>query len=378
MYPYSWIVYNENNSQLEYSAMKRLTVFLAASLVGNLLLAQPSDEVSENWTEINLTITDDHVIPAFSALMQATQELSSSAEAFCSSPDSESLAVFQNSFHSSMDAWQQSQHIQFGPITYFNWNFRIHYWPDEQGTGARQLDALIATESQASISNESFARESVGVQGFPALERLLFEADSLVLMQANSYRCQVAQNIARNIDEIANGVHARWVGEFRTTVANADERGFFESAEDATIDFLKAQVEPVRRIQQQKLEEVLGESAGRERVRRAESWRSARSIRNIRLNVLALESLFNGSDDSDIKLSSVLLSEDIATINDNFAELTSSFSVLPDSYAVVLEADGGRENIEQVIVLFDALFESMEAALKNTDLYLGFNSLDGD
>jgi predicted lipoprotein len=359
MYLYSWIVYNENSSQLEYSAMKRLTLFLAASLVGNLLLAQPSDEVSENWTGINLAITDNHVIPAYSALMQATQDLSSSAEDFCSSPNSEGLTAFQNSFHSSMDAWQQSQHIQFGPITYFNWNFRIHYWPDEQGTGARQLDALIAAESQESISSESFARESVGVQGFPALERMLFEADSLVLMQTNSYRCQVAQTIARNIDEIANGVHARWVDEFRTTVANADERGFFESAEDATIDFLKAQVEPVRRIQQQKLEEVLGESAGRERIRRSESWRSARSIRNIRLNVMALENLFNGSDDSDIQLSSVLLAEDIVSINNNFSELADSLDALPDSYTAALDADGGRENIEQVVVLLDALFESM-------------------
>ena len=57
----------------------------------------------------------------------------------------------------------------------------------------------------------------------------------------------------------------------------ADERGFFESAEDATIDFLKAQIEPVRRIQQQKVEEVIGDSAARARIRRAESWRSNRS-----------------------------------------------------------------------------------------------------
>ena len=234
--------------------MKFRYAFIAAGLTANLLIAQPADESAENWTEVNLAVTDSHVIPAYTALMQATQELEAVAQAFCRSPDAEGLAGFQDKFHSSMDAWQQVQHIQFGPITYFNWNFRIHYWPDEQGTGARQLDALVAAENQDSLGSESFARESVGVQGFPALERLLFEADSLASLQSNPYRCQVAQTIARNISEIASGVQTRWVDEFRTTVANADERGFFESAEDATIDFLKAQVEPVRRIQQQKLE----------------------------------------------------------------------------------------------------------------------------
>jgi len=358
--------------------MKFRYAFIAAGLTANLLIAQPADESTENWTEVNLAVTDSHVIPAYTALMQATQELETVAEAFCRLPDAEGLAGFQDKFHSSMDAWQQIQHIQFGPITYFNWNFRIHYWPDDQGTGARQLDALIAAENQDILSSDNFARESVAVQGYPALERLLYESGSLALLQGNPYRCQVAQTLARNISEIAGGVQTRWVNEFRTTVANADERGFFESAEDATIDFLKAQVEPVRRIQQQKLEEVLGESAGRERVRRSESWHSARSLRNIRLNVLALEGLFNGADDSGVQLSSVLLPEDVAIINDNFTELNTALAALPESFAETLEAEGGRENLEQVIAQLDALFESMEAALKNTDLYLGFNSLDGD
>ncbi|MDG2174797.1 MAG: imelysin family protein [Gammaproteobacteria bacterium] len=358
--------------------MKFRYAFIAAGLTANLLIAQPADESAENWTEVNLAVTDSHVIPAYTSLMQATQELETIADAFCRSPDAEGLASFQDKFHSSMDPWQQIQHIQFGPITYFNWNFRIHYWPDEQGTGARQLDALIAAENQNILSSDNFAVESVAVQGYPALERLLFEADSLTSLQGNPYRCQVAQTITRNISEITRGVQTRWVDEFRTTVANADERGFFESAEDATIDFLKAQVEPVRRIQQQKLEEVLGESAGRERVQRAESWRSDRSLRNIRLNILALEGLFNGADDSGVQLSSVLLTEDVATINNDFTELNASLAALPDSFAETLEVDGGRENLEQVIAQLDTLFEALEAALKNTDLYLGFNSLDGD
>ncbi len=216
------------------------------------------------------------------------------------------------------------------------------------------------------------------MQGFPALERLLFEDDSLASLQSDPFRCQVAQAIARNIDEIATGVHTRWVDEFRATVANADDRGFFESSEDATIDFLKAQVETVRRIQQQKLEEVIGETASEARVRRAESWRSARSLRNLRLNVQALEALFNGNENQEVALSTVLYPEDMAAINARFAELDDTFNGLPDAFDTALAEEGGHARLLAVAAGLDALFEAFEASLKNTDLYLGFNSLDGD
>jgi len=356
--------------------MKTPALLLLATVTANLLYAQEGTEPTENWIEVNLAVTDAQVIPPYSAFSTSSVELSAQGALFCQAPTTQTLEAFRTAFHASMDAWQQIQHIQFGPVTYFNWNFRLQYWPDENGTGARQLDALIAGNNAEGLDSENFSRESVGVQGFPALESLLFAEDSLQQLQINPFRCQVAQTIARNISEIASGVHTRWVEEFRNTIANADERGFFESAEDATIDFLKAQVEPVRRIQQQKVEAVLGDNEARQRVRRAESWRSDRSIRNIKLNVLALEQLFNGS--AAIQLNNVFYGEDVAIINAIFEELDAVLTPLPDGFAAVLEQAEGRGQLLAVAEKLDALFEALEAGLKNTDLYLGFNSLDGD
>lgn len=343
----------------------------ALGLVAGIAIAQPNT----NWTEVNLAVTDAHVIPAYEAFARATAALESDAASFCAAPDAARLATLQNNFHAAMDGWQGAQHIQFGPITYFNWNFRIQYWPDDNGTGARQLAALIAAQDPAVLEDEAFDRQSVGVQGFQALENLLFDDDSLAQLQGDAYRCQVMQTIAANIDEIASGVSTRWKDEFRTTVANADERGFFESAEDATIDYLKALVEPVRRIQQQKLEAVLGETPEAVRERRAESWRSQRTLRNIKLNVAALEHEFTASEPA---LSSVLQEADVESINAAFAKLTASLDAQPDSLADALAAPDGHAALLQVVAELDALFETLEASLKNTDLYLGFNSLDGD
>lgn len=358
--------------------MKRHIWPLFAGFAAATLFAQEPGQPSENFTEVNLAVTDNQVIPGYATFAQAAAELADATGSFCQAPDAATLATARAGFHATMDAWQQVQHIQFGPITYFNWNFRVQYWPDENGTGVRQLDTLIEGRNSAALAPDSFARESVGVQGFPALERLLFEDESLAALQGDAFRCQVAVAIARNISEIASGVHARWVDEFRTTVANADERGFFESAEDATIDFLKAQVESVRRIQQQKLEDVIGESAARARVRRAESWRSGRSLRNLRLNVQALDALFNGADGQAVSLSAVLYPEDVATINARLDELEDTFNGLPDGLEAALAEEGGHDRLLAIATGLDALFEAFEASLKNTDLYLGFNSLDGD
>ena len=368
------MVYNENRSQLECRIMKNILSFLVLGLLPGWLIAQPS----ENWTEVNLSITDGQIIPRYTAFESSSAGLAAAAQALCQATNAMNLENARNSFHASMDAWQQIQHVQFGPITYFNWNFRLHYWPDEKGTGPRQLDELIAAGNEEVLQSDNFSRESVGVQGFPALERLLFDDESLLAFREDRYRCQAAQTIALNISEIASGVRQRWADEFRTTIANADERGFFESAEDATIDFLKAQVESVRRIQQQKLEEVIGESAARARVRRAESWRSGRSLRNIKLNVMALKSLFNDSESQSIELSEVFQAEDITVINEAFAQLNSALTPLPDSFEAVLMEEQGHEKLLQIAAHLDALFEAFEAGLKNTDLYLGFNSLDGD
>jgi predicted lipoprotein len=355
--------------------MKRL---LAAGLLGLLagaVTAQDDDQPNTHWTEVNLAVTDAHVIPSYKAFAAAAEALNTTAAGFCADLTAASLAGLQTRFHTTMDAWQGVQHIQFGPLTYFNWNFRIQYWPDDNGTGARQLNALIAAKDPAVLVTDAFDRQSVGVQGFQALESLLFDATALADLQADPYRCQVLQTIAANVAEIATGVSTRWETEFRATVATADERGFFESAEDATIDYLKALVEPVRRVQEQKLEAVLGETPDAARVRRAESWRSARTLRNVKLNVAALEQEFSASEPA---LSSVLHTADVELIDAAFARLQASLAAQPDSLEAALAAEGGHAALLQIASELDALYEAMEAALKNTDLYLGFNSLDGD
>jgi predicted lipoprotein len=350
--------------------MYKLFALLTSTLFPVLAIAQSTD-----WNSVNLAVTDTHVLPGYARFAESSAALVPAAAALCSNPGPDSLAGMQSAFNASMDAWQGVQHIQFGPITYFNWNFRLQFWPDDKGTGARQLSEMLAARDASQLDPENFARQSVGVQGYPALERLIFDENSLQELQDNPFQCQLVQAIAANLSEIATGVEARWREEFRTTIANADERDFFESAEDATISYLKALVENVRRVQQQKLESVLGEDRPGSRVRRAESWRSDRSVRNLKLNAAAFHEIFSVPDPG---LAAVFVPEDVPVMEAAFAQLETDLAVLPDSMNEALQSDAGFEGLMAVRNDLDALFEALEASLKNTDLYLGFNSLDGD
>ena len=110
-------------------------------------------------------------------------------------------------------------------------------------------------------------------------------------------------------------------------------------------------------------------------LRRAESWRSERSLRNLKLNVAALQQLFDGSTPA---LSSALLEADVEVVRAAFARLQQDLNVLPDSMAPLLEDEAGYAQLKAVRDDMDAGFEDLETALKITDLCLGFNSLDGD
>ena len=349
--------------------MRKLICLLAA-LPCSVALAQDAD-----WTAINLAATDSHVIPGYERLAAAGANLRAAGNGVCARLDDGALEALRESFSASFDAWQGVQHLQFGPVTYFNWNFRLQFWPDDNGTGARQLSALIAAADPAVLEAETFGRQSVGVQGFPALERLLFEDNALQQLQAEPYRCQVVEAITTNLADITDGVHRQWVDEFRNIVATADERGFFESSEDATLDYLKAVVESIRRVQQQKLEPALGNDKDSARPRRAEAWRSDRSTQALRINVQALHDLFDGGEPA---LKTVLLAEDLPAIDAAFAQAVAATQALPDSLNAALESEDGYVAVKAARDSLDALYEVIEAALKRTDLYLGFNSLDGD
>jgi predicted lipoprotein len=325
----------------------------------------------EAWTQINLKVTDELVIPAYESLQTASIDLQEASVNFCKLPAADSLRQLQAAYLSMMDTWQSIQHIQFGPITYFNWNFRIQYWPDERGTSGRQLDAVISAANPGILNTDSFSRQSVGIQGLQALERLLYADMALSDYQNNDYLCPLTEMIAININEISSGVLERWLDEYRQVVIQPDSGGVFEDAEDLSIEFLKALQESLSKIRDQKLLPIIGENYSRVRPRNAESWRSQHSLANIKTNIKALQALF-------MAYMEAFYTDDVEAIIIAFEALNTTLAEAPDNMTSAQGSEVNYERLQTVHAQIDTLHEAFENALKQTDLYLGFNSLDGD
>lgn len=349
------------------------SLLLCAALIPFTVQAQ-----SEDWQALNVAITDNEVIPAYAGFAEAGAALATEGEGFCEVVDAESLVALQAAYHEAMDAWQAVQHIRFGPVTYFNWNYRLQYWPDDKGTSGRQMNALLASADSETLNPDNFARQSVAVQGFPALERLLFDEDSLSRLQDGGFRCQLVAAITANIGEISEGIHQRWVDEFSATVAMEDDSDYFADAQDASVDFVKALVETLPILSDQKLGLPLGEGYSAFRERRAESWRSQRSLRNLKINVDSLHGYFFGTAGQTVVMAGYFPEEDVQVISTIFDALQAQLAGLSGNFVVQASDEAGYEMLSEVQQQLADLYEAVEVAVKNTDLYLGFNSLDGD
>src|SRR3546814_19685235 len=107
-----------------------------------------------------------------------------------------------------MDAWMAVQHLRFGPSLLFLRVDRVEFWPDKRGTVGRHLAQLLSDHDPQPLAPRVFAHGSVAVQGFPALERLLYESDDVVWM--TSFGCAVPCAIGGHLERIGAGLLEDW------------------------------------------------------------------------------------------------------------------------------------------------------------------------
>ena len=209
-----------------------------------------------------------HVLPAYQRLNDATEALSNIAP----SCDAETL---RPAYHGLYDAWMGAQHIGFGPIERDNRRYAIAFWPDTKGFAKKALDRLTAKQDPVVDDPDAFEKISVAGRGLLALERLLYNQDGAIALE-EGYPCRLAQAIASDLAQNSANVLSEWRA---ADAPAASPRDLFVSL-DAGLQALT----------DLRLGRPLG-SFSKPRPRRAEAWRSGRSLRNIQLSLTALWAL---------------------------------------------------------------------------------------
>ncbi|MBA4743019.1 MAG: imelysin family protein [Azoarcus sp.] len=355
------------------------SLVIAAALLP--FVASAATLQSDHYRRLNIELVDAQVVPGYGRLADSAAALHARAARYCS--DEASLDEVREAWGTAFDAWQGVQHLRFGPIELFMRGMRMQFWPDPRNSVGGTLDEVLAKAGPALLEEGGFDELTVPAQGFPAIEYLI-HGDALT---PGGYACGLLRTIAGGIADMAADTLETWVGgdkSWREGIAHAgDGKLHYQNDQEVTQDFFKAMHGALELVAEHKLVRPLGASLETAKPKLAESWRSGRSLDNIRVNLAAAEAMYLGRVEDggfsrvvrevagDAKLDDLLRRAFKQTRG------TADSIEMPLSRAIVDPTERAKlaKLAREASALKALLAQRLTAAL---GIPLGFNSMDGD
>lgn len=341
-----------------------------------LLCFQNADanEHNTDWRAFNTTIVNEQILPAYQALSAASVRLDETVATLCAKEKADDrtqiLERTRSAFHDTMDAWQSIQHVNFGPVEYDMRLASLQFWPDKKNHIGKHLAQLL--QGEPSDLDHRFALAGVSIKGLPAIERILFAEQALAQLAPLSQRCQALRLMSQNVAHISSSLWHEWKGYMAAQFSDASQvDGYFEDDIDAATALLKTIIEPLEVIRDLKLERPLGSAADKAKIKRLESWRSRRSLRNIQLNLGAIDATLPA-------LALVLPNPTVTDLRHKLERIKLSMSHIPAPIEDTLHNPKTHQQLKGLSTELDQMQIQMEQAMANAGIHLGFNSRDGD
>ncbi|MGH6947594.1 MAG: imelysin family protein [Kiloniellales bacterium] len=367
----------------------RTTMIALALAVAFAAVASGQDKIpAEAYRHVNEALVANHVVPRYQALAAATGALETAADSFCAAPEKAKLEGLRARFHETMDAWMAVQHLRFGPVELFMRAQRLYFWPEARGRIEDAVRQIVAAADSTALSPDQFRRASVAAQGLPAIEVLLYgEGGGLLLAPGTGgFRCRLLEAASANVHSMAAEIVEGWRGGELDYAAKVIEPGetnlYYRTAREATLDLFKSLHNGLQLIADVKLLQVVGSSKEAAQPRNAESSLSGRALRNIAINLKALQALYLGEggvglgdlareQGSDPELDPLLRRAFDITI-------ATARSIPGELGAAVVDPER-RPSVEKLSTQVLALKQIVKTRLSAVlDLSVGFNALDGD
>ncbi len=334
----------------------------------------------EAFERVNAALAENHVRPRYVRLAAAARDFKAAAGALCAKPGAGTFARAETAFHDLMDAWMAVEHLRFGPAELFMRIHRFHFWPDARGKVDKAVARLLTEET---VSPARVSRGSVAGQGLMAAEALLLGPESSKIRPGGSAEgCRLLQAIAGNMRDMAEGMDRDWWTGERPFIAlfTNPENSYFESHGEASRAFLKSLHDGLQRIVDLKVAPVIGKGADKVREHLAESRLSGRSLRNVVLNLEALQDLYGGGGEPGIAALIPNSGRKLERLLHKGFRATVATAKSIDGPLEAAAADPAqRKKVDKLRIQVQALRQIVRNRLaKALGLPIGFNALDGD
>ncbi|QZO02493.1 imelysin family protein [Chenggangzhangella methanolivorans] len=348
---------------------------MARSLAATLALLAPAGPALAKTPEpgpLAVKAIETVIVPRYEAFAKATAAQTDAWTKACADGDfAPDLGALREAYQTAADGWAAVEFVTTGPIATSLRPDRVFFGPDRRNTVAKALAELTAKARDGDLSPETVRGVSVAAQGFPALERVLYEPAE----GEAAARCRVGVAIAKNLSGIAADVVTEWKAETgplaRLKRGEGDPLSFADPAQ-AAARLMTDLAGGVQRVNDVKLLPVLGSSADAARAKAAEGWRSGRSARAIRVTMASVADL--------ARVFAAAAPVDLAAADAKaFAAAQASAAKLPDDLGEAATEPKRRKAIEAAVASFKAaqtdVVQKLAPAL---GVPLGFNALDGD
>ena len=345
----------------------RLLTMLAIAI-----LPVSAQAAEAGYSPLVRSLADTVILPAYQRFEDGMTVLATETAAYCAAPSPATRQAVETAFAAGMDAWQEVQPIDFGPVTENSRYSRIQFWPDKGGTAARHMRQALQNRDPGLTQPGGLTGRSVALQNLAAYEGLLFVSlrDG---PQIDPYACALATSIARFQATQARAILDDWRGPYQSVLADPAK-----ATELATAMF-KAIFTTLDRIIGQKLEPPLGKSLAAAQPKRSESWRSGHSLANIAANLRMAERLYSSRDSFADRLAAGG-SEAMATgLRRTFEEqIAAAGAIGMPLFAAVVDA-AARQKLEKLLADIKDLRILMAGPVaEDLKLVIGFNAQDGD
>lgn len=309
-------------------------------------------------------VVSRYAVPAVEAFETQTAALDEAAQNDCR-PSGVIPA-----FHAAFDAWVALQHLNIGPVETDGRSLAISFWPDKKGMIPKTLQMMMRDQDAAVQNADDFAHVSIAARGLFALEFMLFD-DTFNAYDQGDYSCQLVQAIAHDVSRTAKVIEGEWTraGGFADLLrtAGADDNTYFFSETEAAQSLYTMLATGLENNVELRIERPLG-SFDKPRPKRAEAYRSGRSLRNLIVSLQASRYFV-------IAMAPQAPTQTLAILDDALAKANA----LNDPTFASVTDPSGRLKIEiiaqRIEAAIDAIANDVGAPL---GVSAGFNASDGD
>lgn len=355
-------------------------LFLAALLLPLAVLANPLAAAPIKASDVIGAAVDGFVRPAYAALHSRAADLGKAVQVLCEAPSAAKLEAAREKFSGTVEAWSTVEIITFGPIREENRLERMLFWPDRKGIGLKQVQAALAGKDETATSPTTLAGKSVAMQGFGALEFVLYGTGAEALAGGDAYRCRYGAAIAGNIEAIAGDVDAAWAKKDGFAALWADpgpDNPVYRSGNEAVTELVSVFINELEMVRDVRLKGFLGAKPEADRPRQAIYWRSQNTAASLAANLDGIDRLFAASGIGDALSPEARWMAESARIQlaNGIADARAVTGPIDEALADPARR-AGLEHFALVTSSLSALIGTRMTA--EFGLTAGFSSLDGD